>query len=94
MAFSRDQLDNVARLARLQINEEERNFLPRQIDDILSYIEKLGEINTEGVQPTSHVLLIKNAFREDEITPSLERKDIFLNAPEHNGELFKVPKVL
>ncbi len=94
MPFSRDQLDNVARLARLDINEEERNFLPKQIEDILSYIEKLGEVNTDGVKPTSHVMLIKNAFREDEIKPSLERKEIFMNAPEHNGELFKVPKVL
>ena len=94
MPFSRDQLDNVARLARLDINEEERSFLPKQIEDILSYIEKLGEVNTDGVKPTSHVMLIKNAFREDEVKPSLERKEIFMNAPEHNGELFKVPKVL
>ena len=94
MAFSIEKLDKVAQLARLHLSEAERNLLPEQIENILSYIEKLGEVDTQNILPTTHVLAIKNAFREDQVRTSLERKEIFQNAPDHNGELFKVPKVL
>lgn len=84
----------VAKLARLALSREEIKRLGRQLNDILGYISKLNEINTETVEPTSHVLPLQNVERDDEVRPSLPIGETLKNAPSKEGNFFKVPKVI
>lgn len=84
----------VARLARLRLNTEEIELLGKQLDDILSYIDKLKEVNIEGVQPTTHVVGLKNVFREDKIELSSDSEDVLKGAPSKKDRFFKVPPIL
>jgi aspartyl-tRNA(Asn)/glutamyl-tRNA(Gln) amidotransferase subunit C len=65
-----------------------------QLDNILSYVDKLDELDTCMVAPTSHVFSVCNAFRDDIVKESLPRKEALMNAPEENGEMFQVPKII
>lgn len=65
-----------------------------QLDTILSYVEKLDELDTGQVEPTTHTIPVTNAFRGDEIKPSLTRREALANAPEHNDETFVVPRII
>ena len=94
MKITKEQVENVARLARLAISEREKELFTRQLGEILTYIEKLKELDTSKVDPTSHVLPIKNIFREDEVRPSLPREEILKNAPDRTEEFFRVPKII
>lgn len=94
MDLTRGQVEHVARLARLAITEEEKDRYTRQLSNILTYIEKLKELDTSKVEPTSHVLPINNIFREDEVRPSLPREEILKNAPDRTEEFFRVPKII
>ena len=84
----------VARLARLRLTGEEEAKFAEQLADILKYMEKLNEINTDGIEPTSHVLELKNVWREDEKRESGFVDGIIKNAPESEGRYFKVKKVI
>jgi aspartyl-tRNA(Asn)/glutamyl-tRNA(Gln) amidotransferase subunit C len=84
----------VARLARLSFSPEEEARLVEELNRILDYVEKLNELDTEGIAPTSHVLPISNVFREDEVTPSLPREALLANAPSTSRGYFRVPKVI
>ena len=84
----------MARLARLAISEKEKELFTRQLGEILTYIEKLKELDTSKVDPTSHVLPLNNVFREDEVRPSLPREEILKNAPDRTEEFFRVPKII
>lgn len=88
------EVEKVAHLARLHLSECELSQMTKQLDNILNYIEKLNEIDTANVEPTTHVLAVSNAFREDLIEKSLDRSDVLLNAPKHDDQLFKVPKII
>ncbi len=94
MKLSIQEVEHVARLARLALTEEEKELFSRQLSDILTYIQKLKELNTDGVPPTSHVLPLKNVFREDRVRPSLLRERSLSNAPEQEGGFFRVPKII
>ena len=85
---------HVANLARLDMDEESIQKFVVQIDDILKYIEILNNINTEGVPPTSHAIVLTNAFRGDEIKQCIERDTLLENAPEKEDGSFIVPKVV
>lgn len=87
-------VEYIARLARLNLNAEEIKLLEKQLEGILSYIDKLKEVNIEGVSPTTHVLPLKNIFREDEVKPSLACEDVLKNAPSKKDGFFKVPPIL
>lgn len=87
-------VEYVARLARLKLTSAEIELLGKQLGDILSYIDKLKEVDVEGILPTSHALLLKNIFREDKITPSLDCQEVLGNAPGKKGDFFKVPPIL
>lgn len=65
-----------------------------QLNDILSYVAKLNELDVENVTPTTHAISIVNAFRDDEVKPSLERDKALANGPRQNGEVFMVPRVI
>lgn len=94
MAVTLDDVRKVAYLARLGFSAEEEARLVDELNRILGYVEKLNELNTEGVPPTSHVLPISNVFREDVVVPSLSQDDLLANAPSRRGGYFRVPKVI
>jgi aspartyl-tRNA(Asn)/glutamyl-tRNA(Gln) amidotransferase subunit C len=84
----------VAKLARLVLTEEEQARYQRDLMQILGYAAKLDELDTEGVEPTAHVLPIHNVLREDVVQPSYERDTLLANAPEQADGCFVVPKVV
>ena len=85
----------VAYLSRLALSEDELELYSKQLASILGYINKLNEIDTKPVQPTSHALpTLKNVFRKDILKPSLKLDDVLKNAPSREGDFFKVPQVI
>ena len=94
MKITPEEISHVANLARLRLSPEEVEAMARQLDDILTYVAKLNELDTEGVTPTTHAISIVNAFREDEVKPSLDREKTLANGPQQNGESFVVPRVI
>lgn len=94
MKITADEVLYVARLARLEVPAAEVEPTTRQLDRILCYVDKLNELNTDGVKPTTHALAVTNAFRDDEVRPSLPQETALANGPRQNGEAFVVPKVI
>ena len=92
--ISEEQVKHVAHLARLAITEEEAQMLTDQLDKIITYAEQLNELNTDNVEPTAHVLEIKNVMREDRAKEGLPREEILKNAPEHQDGQIKVPGIM
>ena len=84
----------MADLARLDLDEASMDMFAEQITEILGYVDMLKRVDTEGVQPTSHAILLTNAFREDEKKEHLERDRALANAPEKDEGSFIVPKVV
>jgi aspartyl-tRNA(Asn)/glutamyl-tRNA(Gln) amidotransferase subunit C len=87
-------VEHVARLARLELSEADKERMRRELDSILSYIDKLRAVDTEGVEPTSHAVPLTNVMREDVTCPSFPQSDMLANAPERSGDFFRVPKII
>jgi len=87
-------LDHLSRLARLSLSEEEKGLFGEQIQSILSYVDKLNELDTKDIEPTSHVLSLSNVVRDDVPRPSLDREDALLNAPDRTAKFYRVPKII
>lgn len=87
-------ISKVARLARIELTEEEIAAYGEQLEAILTAAEELQALPTEGIVPTAHALPSINAFRPDAVTPSLAREDILAEAPEVEGPYFVVPRIL
>ena len=94
MKITRDGVLYVADLARLDLDAEMIDKFAGQIGAILDYVDKLNEVDTDGVRPTSHAISLTNAFREDEQIDHLERDKVLANAPEKEDGNFIVPKVV
>jgi len=94
MKISPDEVEHVARLARLEVSPNEKEDLTRRMNRILQYVEKLNELDTTGVSPTSHAIDLENAFRDDAVEVSLPRDASLENAPESNGAEFVVPRII
>ncbi len=94
MSLTREQVQHVAKLARLNLSDEEVTTFTGQMADILAYVEKLNELNTDGVLPTSHAVPMENAFREDLVRPSIGVELALANAPDRIEGFFRVPKVI
>jgi aspartyl-tRNA(Asn)/glutamyl-tRNA(Gln) amidotransferase subunit C len=92
--ISIDQVKHVANLARLAITEDEAEKFTKQLDAIITFAEQLNELDTENVEPTSHVLDIKNVLREDIPQKGIPREEVLKNAPEHQDGQIKVPAIL
>jgi aspartyl-tRNA(Asn)/glutamyl-tRNA(Gln) amidotransferase subunit C len=89
--IDRDQVLHVARLARLELSEDEVERMSGELSGILGHIEKIGELDLDGVPPTSHVVEVTNALRADEPRPSWPREQIFEQAPAVREDGFEVP---
>ena len=94
MKITINEVEHVANLARLTFSQEEKELFARQLDGILSYVDKLNELDTKGVEPTSHVLPIKNVFKDDEPRQSLTPDEAIGNAPDRAGDFYRVPKII
>ena len=94
MKIAKKDVEHVAKLARLRLTEEEKEKFGKQLSDILEYVEKLNELDTARIEPTSHVVALKNVMREDEVKPSLPVEEVLSNAPAREGKYFKVPKII
>ncbi len=93
MKITREEIEYVAKLARLELTEAEKETFTGQMDAILAYVDKLNELDTDGIIPTSHAVPMENAFRED--VTALHRLDNALaNAPDRVESFFRVPKVI
>jgi aspartyl-tRNA(Asn)/glutamyl-tRNA(Gln) amidotransferase subunit C len=92
--ISRDEVAYVANLARLSFTEEEEGRFTSQLNDILLYMDQLNEIDTAGVEPLTHAIAQKNAFRDDAVGGAIPLEDALANAPESRGGFFLVPKVI
>ncbi|MGK9475210.1 Asp-tRNA(Asn)/Glu-tRNA(Gln) amidotransferase subunit GatC [Melioribacter sp. OK-6-Me] len=94
MSVTKREVEYIARLARLRFNDEELESYTAELNEILNYMEKLNELNTETVEPLSHPIENVNVFREDKLVASIDRADALKNAPSRDEEFFKVPKVI
>ncbi|MFE4714090.1 MULTISPECIES: Asp-tRNA(Asn)/Glu-tRNA(Gln) amidotransferase subunit GatC [unclassified Paenibacillus] len=94
MSITVKDVQHVAKLARLQLSPEEEATFTEQMNAILQYAEKLNELNTENVKPTTHVLQVSNVMRDDVVKDSLSQEEALLNAPDQEDGQFKVPAVL
>lgn len=91
---SKDDVAYVALLSRLFLSEEEQEKMTRDLNNILGYVEKLNELDTKDIPPTSHAIPFSNVFREDVVEQSLSVDDALANAPESEENCFKVPKII
>ena len=95
MQIDKKTVTKVALLSRLELDEKESGLYSTQLAAILSYIDKLNEVETGNVLPTSHVLpALKNVFRKDSLKDSLDVPDVLSNAPSKEGDFFKVPQII
>ena len=94
MSLTAEQVDWVAHLARLDLSAAEREAMTRQLSAILSYIDQLQKVPTEGIEPLAHPLPVQNVFREDEPSPSLPVDAALANAPQRISDFYGVPAVL
>lgn len=87
-------IEKVARLARLELSEEEKKTFGNQLEQVLTHMEQLNRLDTTGVEPTSHAIPITNAFREDETRPSFQQEEVLGIAPEEEDRHFRVPRII
>ncbi len=92
--ISLSEVEHVARLARLDLSAADKERMRRELDGILSYIDTLRALQTDGVEPTSHAVPLTNVMREDEPRPSVPQTDMLANAPDPSGEFFRVPRII
>jgi aspartyl-tRNA(Asn)/glutamyl-tRNA(Gln) amidotransferase subunit C len=94
MSISRQDIEKVALLARLQLTEAEVASMTTELGQIVGYVDQLAEVNTNGVAPMAHAVEVANVFRDDVVTPSLPRDEALANAPHHDERGYLVPAVL
>lgn len=87
-------VEYISKLARLSVSEKEREAFSAQLQGILSYMEKLNELDTKDVEPTSHVVSLSNVMRDDIQRASISREDALANAPDHTDKFYRVPKII
>ena len=92
--ISREDVLHVARLARLELSEPELEKMREQLNSILTYIDRLKELDVAGVEPTSHAVPTVNVMRDDVVVPSFAREEMLANAPDRVGEFFRVPRII
>lgn len=92
--ISKEEAKHVANLARLAITEEETDMITKQLDSIITFAEHLNELDTTNIEPTTHVLHMKNVLREDKSAPGLPREEVLKNAPDHQDGQIRVPGIM
>lgn len=91
--ISTDDVKHVAKLARLELTEDEINKYSKQLGDILKYVEKMNEVDTTGVEPMPHAIPVYNVMREDVVKYEETKEELMANAPFEEDGFFRVPKI-
>jgi len=86
-------VEHVAKLARLELTEAEKEKFTKQLGDVLKYVEQMNEVDTTNVKPMAHAFDIVNVMREDKVVNEVSREALLKNAPEEENGFFKVPKI-
>ena len=94
MAISREDVEHIAKLARLQLTEEEVKRFQIELGKIIEYFDQLKKLDTENVPPMTHAVPLENVLREDQVKESLLQEEALQNAPEKKESYFQVPKVV
>ena len=94
MKIDREQVEYLARLAGVELDEAEKETFSRQLLRIVGYVEKLNELDLTGVPPTAHTQDLTDVFREDKCRPGLSQEAALRMAPDRQGDYFRVPKVI
>ena len=94
MAITIEQVEYIAKLAKLEFSDSEKDKLTGELNRILQYMEKLNELDTTGVEPLSHPTEVTNVMRPDKVKPSMSSEEALNNAPSKEKGFFKVPKVI
>ncbi len=92
--ISKEEVDQIAWLARIELSEREKARFTKQFNRILEYFKKIDEVDTDKIPPTYHVLDLVNVYRGDKVTPSLPPKEVLKNAPKKEKRFFKAPKIV
>ncbi|MCK4777563.1 MAG: Asp-tRNA(Asn)/Glu-tRNA(Gln) amidotransferase subunit GatC [Actinomycetia bacterium] len=94
MALTKKDVEHIALLARLALTEEEKEKFREQLSQVLDHADKIAQLDTKNIIPTSHVLPIENVFREDKETECFSKEEALSNAPEKEDGAFVVPKIV
>ncbi|PLX74199.1 MAG: Asp-tRNA(Asn)/Glu-tRNA(Gln) amidotransferase GatCAB subunit C [Desulfuromonas sp.] len=94
MKISREQVQHVGKLARLALTDQEVDSLQGEMDAILTYVDQLNQLETDGIEATSHAVPMENAFRDDQVLPSFSTEEALSNAPDPAPAGFRVPRVI
>jgi aspartyl-tRNA(Asn)/glutamyl-tRNA(Gln) amidotransferase subunit C len=94
MSVTLKDVEHIAKLARLEFTESEKETFTHQLNSILAYVEQLNKLDTSKIEPLSHVIGLGDVFREDLVRPGLSQEEALKNAPAKTGQFFKVPKVI
>lgn len=92
--IDKESVKHVEDLAELNLSESEREKLTEDLARIIDYVDKLNELDTEGVEPLRHILEVQNVLRDDKKRPTLDTEDVFRNVPARDGDFFQVPPVI
>lgn len=92
--ITKEDVEYVAALSRLEFSEEEKGNFTKQLNVILEYVNQLNELDTEGIKPAYHVIPVTNVMRKDEVRPSMNSEKVLINAPETQEGCFKVPRII
>jgi aspartyl-tRNA(Asn)/glutamyl-tRNA(Gln) amidotransferase subunit C len=94
MSLSRADVEKVALLARLRLNNDELATMTDQLAQIVGYVDQLSDVDTSNVEPMAHAIELSNVFKDDRVAPSLPQSEALANAPHHNERGYLVPAVL
>lgn len=92
--ITKEQVTHVANLARLNLTEEEKEHMTKDMESIISFVDQMNELDIKDVIPTAHIIPINNVFREDQVKPSMDRETLLSNAPSEEKGCFSVPKIV
>jgi aspartyl-tRNA(Asn)/glutamyl-tRNA(Gln) amidotransferase subunit C len=94
MKITKEQIQHIAVLSRLNLSEEEKDLFGSQLSSILDYVDQLNELDTRETEPTSHVLSLSNVMRDDILTSSLPGEEALKNAPSRSENFYRVPRII
>ncbi|GMQ56872.1 Asp-tRNA(Asn)/Glu-tRNA(Gln) amidotransferase subunit GatC [Vallitalea sediminicola] len=94
MKITKEQVEHVANLARLNLTEEEKEQMTTDMEVIIEFANRINEINIDNINPTAHIIPINNVFREDIVNPSFSRDELLSNAPNRANGCFSVPRIV
>ena len=94
MKITKEQVEHVANLARLNLTDDEKEQMIKDMEAIITFADQINGLDIGEIEPTAHVIPINNVFRDDVIEPSMDREELLSNAPHHQNGCFSVPKIV